>query len=83
MPSRIARSLSMQSTIVPSSRPTLSRGGPRSFGAAALLSARGTSIEKREPRPRVDFSATSQSSTRAMRSTIERPKPTPRATRAP
>ena len=52
-------------------------------GSAAPAVARGTSTENREPRPTVDFSATSQSSTRAMRSTIDRPKPTPRATRAP
>ena len=55
----------------------------RSLGAAAKPLARGTSTEKREPRPTFDFSATSQSSTRAMRSTIDRPRPTPRATRAP
>ena len=73
----------MHSATVPVSRPAPVRVMAATTGLAAAAAARGTSTENREPRPTTDFNATSLPSTRAMRSTMERPKPTPRATRAP
>ena len=83
MPSSTLGSLSMHSTAVPSSWPRSTATGSRAGwidGAAVEI---GTSTEKREPRPGAERRSILWSSTRPMRSTIERPRPRPRATLAP
>ena len=83
MPSRIFGSLSMHSTVVPTSwlRSTLTARCCGWLAGAALES--GTSTENREPRPGAERTSILWASTRAMRSTMDRPSPRPRATLAP
>ena len=84
MPSRTCGSLSMHSTVVPSSRPRSTRG--ELARRLALTAPRSTAAPRPRSASRGPAPSAGRSCDRArapMRSTIERPRPRPRATLAP
>ena len=79
--SRTRASLSMQSTKLSASTAGVGCGAGDTTGADTTAATRGTVTEKVEPRPGAEASSTVRSSMRAMRSTMARPRPSPRSSR--
>ena len=85
MPSSTRGSLSIASTRRPlsASAATAGSGAPGSAAGATPIAPRGATTENTEPRPGHERTAIGWPSTRPSRSTIDRPRPRPRAARAP
>ena len=83
MPSSTEGSLSMHSAVVPTSWLGSTRISSRAGSSTATAFDNATLTEKREPLPTVESTSIVQPSTRATRSTIDSPRPSPRAMRAP
>ena len=71
----------MQSTKLSVSSDGVGCGVGGATGAATTAATRGTVTEKVEPWPGAEESSTGRSSMRAMRSTMARPRPSPRSSR--
>ena len=83
MPSRMAGSLSMTSTRSPDRTVAAGFGGSGAAAVAGSAATTGTSTRNTDPRPASEFNVIGCLSTRPMRSTMERPRPRPRATFTP